>query len=76
MNRQSILATILVFTLSACSTDDTNAWLSDSWGAWDGSEQDILDVTAPPADTNIEPEDNTIAPPEETVEEDVLQPKT
>jgi hypothetical protein len=73
MNRQSILAAILVFALSACSTDDSNAWLSDNWGAWDGAAQDILDVTAPPADKTTAPEDITVPPPEETVEQDISQ---
>ena len=73
MNRQSILAAILVFVLGGCGSDGSNAWLSDYGGSWDGGELDLLDGnTEPPTDV-VEPQDNTVKPPEETTEQDLFQ---
>ena len=73
MNRQSILAAILVFVWSGCGGKDSDAWLSDNWGAWDGASHDVEDVTSRLPDEKEEPKDTTITPPKETIEEDVLQ---
>ncbi len=73
MDRQSILAAILVFVLTSCGNDDSNAWLSDNWGAWDGAAVDMQDAASPKVDETEEPEDSKVKPPEEIIEEDTIQ---
>ena len=73
MNRQLILAAILVLLLTGCGGEDSDAWLSDNWGEWDGSVTETLDATSTLPDEAEQPKDNKVEPPEEIAEDDGIQ---
>ncbi len=73
MTRTVILLVVSAMILGGCGSDGTSAWLSDTSGSFDGSGEDLFDATVIPPQDLVAPEDTRVAPPEDTVEEDLGQ---